>query len=279
MVVKMQFEKITKQFSFYIPYYLLSLLALLCLKLFYSRAGADNLTWILTPTTGWVSILSGIPFTYAPGEGYVNHSLRFIIAPSCCGIRFLGITAAMLIFSFLHRTGCGSPGRSIRWILGSLGFSYLFTIFVNGLRILLSIYIPLGLSGAGIYIRRLTPERLHTLIGTAVYFSSLLILYRAVSLICLGKPAAFSRPPFVRSCLSPVFWYFFIVLGLPALNSSYAESRGRFSEYAALISAACLILLLLYGTIHLLIIFPQKIKRTFGFDGIIKSRYRKKRNH
>ena len=72
MVVKMQFEKITKQFSFYIPYYLLSLLALLCLKLFYSRAGADNLTWILTPTTGWVSILSGIPFTYAPGEGYVK---------------------------------------------------------------------------------------------------------------------------------------------------------------------------------------------------------------
>ena len=113
MVVKMQFEKITKQFSFYIPYYLLSLLALLCLKLFYSRAGADNLTWILTPTTGWVSILSGIPFTYAPGEGYVNHSLRFIIAPSCCGIRFLGITAAMLIFSFLHRTGCGSQiGRA-----------------------------------------------------------------------------------------------------------------------------------------------------------------------
>jgi len=136
-----------------------------------------------------------------------------------------------------------------------------------------------ALSETGVSARWLTPERLHTLIGTAVYFSSLLILYRAVSLICLGKPSAFSRPPFVRSCLSPVFWYFFIVLGLPALNSSYAESRGRFSEYAALISAACLILLLLYGTIHLLIIFPQKIKRTFGFDGIIKSRYRKKRNH
>lgn len=269
----MRFQKIKTRFSFYLPYYLLSLLALLGLKLFYRNAGADELTWILTPTTRWVGILSGIPFTYVPGEGYVNHSLRLVIAPSCCGIRFLCISAAMLIFSFLHRMGSGSPGRSIRWILGSLGFSYLFTVLVNGLRILLAIYIPLTLSKAGVYIRWLSPERLHTLIGTAVYFSSLLMLCRAASRICLREPVSL-RPSFVRSCLSPAFWYFFIVLGIPFLNRAYADNRTGFSEYAALVSSSCLVLFFLYGSIRLLIIFPQKIRRLFCSRGIIKSRYR-----
>lgn len=254
----MNFEKLKTQFCFYLPYYLLSLLALGGLKLFYSRAGADELTWILAPTAGWVSILSGIPFTYVPDEGYVNHSLRFVIAPSCSGVRFLCITAAMLIFSFLHRTGSGSVAKSIRWILGSLGFSCLFTVFVNGLRILLAIYVPLTLSDAGIYIRWLTPERLHTLIGTVVYFFSLLILYRAAGLLCLGKPAAPSRSSFARSCLSPAFWYLFIALGIPFLNRAYAGSRGKFGEYAVLVSAACLILLFLFGSVHRLIIFLKK---------------------
>ena len=74
----MKFEKVKSPFFFYLPYYLISLLSLLGLKLFYSSAKADALTWILAPTAGWVSVLSGIPFTYVAGQGYANHSLRFL---------------------------------------------------------------------------------------------------------------------------------------------------------------------------------------------------------
>lgn len=266
----MKFEKVKTPFFFYLPYYLISFLSLLGLKLFYSRAGADALTWILAPTAGWVSVLSGIPFTYVAGQGYVNHSLHLLIAPSCCGVQFLCITAAMLIFSFLHRTGALRMRRSAGWILGCYAFSYFFTILINGLRILLAIYIPMTLSETGVSARWLTPERLHTLIGTVVYFSSLLILHRTAALVCLGT----FNTSFVRSCLSPVFWYFFIVLGIPFLNRAYADNRVRFWEYAALVLTACLVLLILYGSVHRLILFPQKIRRFFGSHGIIKSRYR-----
>ena len=49
---------------------------------FYSKASVPDLKWILAPTSLWVRILSGIPFDYEPGSGYVSHSFRFIIAPS-----------------------------------------------------------------------------------------------------------------------------------------------------------------------------------------------------
>ena len=47
-----------------IPFYLIGLALILSMKYFYSRAGASQLLWLLAPTAGWVSLLSGIPFEY-----------------------------------------------------------------------------------------------------------------------------------------------------------------------------------------------------------------------
>ena len=88
-----------------LAFYLASILILLGMKFFYSGAGCRQLKWLLAPTAGWVGILSGIPFSYEPGAGYINHNLRILIAPSCSGFRFLTITFAMLSFSFLHQIG------------------------------------------------------------------------------------------------------------------------------------------------------------------------------
>ena len=63
-------------------FYLTGLLFILGIKLFYSKASVPDLKWILAPTSLWVRILSGIPFDYEPGSGYVSHSFRFIIALS-----------------------------------------------------------------------------------------------------------------------------------------------------------------------------------------------------
>ena len=84
-------------------FYLTGMLIILGIKLFYSKASVPDLKWILAPTSLWVRILSGIPFDYEPGSGYVSHSFRFIIAPSCSGVQFMLIAAATLLYSFVHR--------------------------------------------------------------------------------------------------------------------------------------------------------------------------------
>ena len=88
----------------YIFIYLMGFSLILGMKYLYSKADCESLLWILGPTARWVELLSGIPFVYEPGFGYANHGLRFLIAPSCSGVQFMIITAAMLIFSFSHRS-------------------------------------------------------------------------------------------------------------------------------------------------------------------------------
>ena len=80
--------------------FLAGALIILGMKSYYRQADCDSLRWILGPTAGWVQLLSGIPFTYLSDAGYVNHSLRLLIAPSCSGVRFMIILFATLVFSF-----------------------------------------------------------------------------------------------------------------------------------------------------------------------------------
>ena len=130
-----------------IPFYLAGALLLLGMKYYYSRGGPDSLSWILAPTARWVSALSGIPFIKVPQTGYVSHSCRFIIAASCSGLQFLMISMTALVFSYIHRMR--TIKGKIGWMALSALASYLLTIFVNGFRILFSIFIPiyLGMSG------------------------------------------------------------------------------------------------------------------------------------
>lgn len=178
-----------------IPFYLAGALLLLGMKYYYSRGDPDSLSWILAPTARWVSALSGIPFIKVPQTGYVSHSCRFIIAASCSGLQFLMISMTALVFSYIHRMR--TIKGKIGWMALSALASYLLTIFVNGFRILFSIFIPihLGMSGtartdiygpawaetagasgpapARTWSIWLTPKQLHTIIGTAVYFTAL----------------------------------------------------------------------------------------------------------
>lgn len=263
--------------------YFLCILTLLGLKYFYSRADCNALYWILAPTARWVSILSGISFERLPGAGYVNHSLRFLIAPSCSGVRFLIITFATLSFSFLHRTKSVKMG--LLWIASSLCIAYPFTIFVNGVRIALSIRLPDLLSATGQTFAAaqtfasaqtfaatqtfasaqtfsgalscvLSPKRLHTLIGIAVYFTSLLVIYRITAAL-LPNPADLKASPAQPSpqprtfpylfgrVFPPVFWYLSLTLGFPLLCRTYRCDDPAFSEYALLLLISCPLILLL----------------------------------
>ena len=69
-------------------FYLAVVLIAFGLKYHYSKAGSDALVWILTPTATLVEQISGIPFEYETGTGFVNSVHRIIIAPSCAGVYF-----------------------------------------------------------------------------------------------------------------------------------------------------------------------------------------------
>ena len=259
-------------------FYLVGTLIVLGIKYYYSQADCDSLLWILAPTTHWVELLSGIPFTYISGTGYVNHSLRLLIAPSCSGVRFMIITIAMLIFSFVHIIASPkkSPDlktslrvmRGLGWTAVSIAFSWLFTVFVNGLRIITAIYLPLYLDRADLMKGPLTADRLHTMIGVVVYFIALLTLYRLAAYLIQKRSGSTEQTVntnqspeacrkqfltiFARKCIPPAFWYFFMTVGLPFLNRAYQNGTAKFMEYVVLITCCLAFVLLPYCFLMLL---------------------------
>lgn len=206
---------------------LIGLVLILGIKYIYRSADCNRLRWILTPTAFWAGILSGISFTWQPDIGYWNHSVQFIIASTCSGLQFMLVTAATLIFSFIHRKPTGK--KKLLWIGKSFLLAYLYTIFINGIRIVLSIYLPVLLSFLPWNVGWINPEQLHTIIGIAVYFTALFAGYQAAD---RGM-----------RWISPVFWYVFLVLGIPFLNHAYQRHGKKFTEYAAQVLLVCGIIL------------------------------------
>ncbi len=226
--------------------YLLAILTVLAIKIFYRTADSEALLWILTPTTWWVGILSGISFEKMAHVGYVSHEYRFIIAPSCSGVRFMLIAFVMMVCSFTHQMD--SWRKKGYWFGFSALFSYVSTIFVNGIRITVSIYLPMILRN-DVLPGWLTAERLHTLIGTVIYFSMLFGIYCLVRSILNhfvididagGKHTA-------KRYVTPVFWYFVMVLGVPFLGRLYRNDWNGFWQYAFLVTVVCILIVLVFG--------------------------------
>lgn len=210
---------------------------------------SDVLRWILTPTTWWVSVLGGFSFEYLPHQGYVNHYHRFLIAPSCSGSRFMLIVFLMLVCSlpFSHypeekggegkvcSTQCGKLAREALWFGLSMFIAYVSTIFVNGIRITESIFLPVFLDNMHLMDGWLNGDRLHTLIGTVTYFVFLCMIYPAALRIqgCAAKGRRNGK------VLVPAFWYLLIVLALPFVKRLYHNEWDGFGQYAAVIVCVC----------------------------------------
>lgn len=243
----MTFQKAKSWMKQYGIIYLAGFFIIFGIKYFYSKAGCDELIWILAPTARWVGILSGCRLEYQPQTGYVNHALRFIIAASCSGVQFMIITFATLLYSFVHRMR-SRRGRYY-WIGLCLGGSYLFTVFVNGIRIVLSVYLPHYLAGLIMHCRFMTPERLHTMIGIVTFVSGLFIIYFIADYATQKinkKTNCLPAKGFICVCkwMPPMFWYFFIALGIPFLNQAYQHEGAKFIEYAMLMAAVWMVIIL-----------------------------------
>lgn len=248
----MRNETYFKVKSFIIKYgvfYAIGSIFAFALKYYYSKADSDNLDWILAPTVRWVQVLCGIPFEKEQHIGYVNHSYQFIIAPACAGINFMIIAFSTLIYSFTHRMS--TVKCRLLWMVSSLGIVYFYTIMVNSLRIIPSIY----LLQMDIYSGWITPERIHTIEGTSVYFASLLILYfiadealkHFIPVSSKNRQSGKSSISSLYKYIVPVFLYFAITLGIPFINGAYRNNRTNFVEHAVIITVVCsLVIILLF---------------------------------
>lgn len=252
---------------------------------FCRTSDSDALKWILAPTAWWAGILGGIYFEYLPHQGYVNYFHRFLIAPSCAGSRFMLLTFLMLAFSFrLSDYLCGdrqvyserdykeniNMRKEYLWFGFSIVFSYISTVFINGIRIVASVYLPDILERVHLMNGWLTPDRLHTLIGTVTYFSFLCLVYLAAVwlrghiFVQTEKSSSVSSSPFAsgipersKQCaglLVPVFWYLLIVLALPFIKRMYHNEWEGFGQYAVLIVSVC-------GSVYVLLMVVGRIRR------------------
>jgi exosortase K len=230
-------------------FYLLALMIAIGLKYHYSRAGSDDLIWILGPTAGLVEWIGGIPFESETGAGFVNHKLRVIIAPACAGVNFLIIAFCTAVFSGLHYFK--RIREKIGWLTISALSAYLVTIPVNALRILFSIYVY----DADIYCGWLTVQRVHRLEGVVIYFFFLCLFYRIIMKTThhyLRATAKKRGTGFRRNLalsgdnhwaaagLIPLFWYGLVTLGIPLINAAYSKNGFRFIEHSGMVICGCL---------------------------------------
>ncbi len=238
----------------YLPLYFLTIIIAFVMRYISKINDSDVLCWILTPTAWWVSVLSGIRFEYLPHMGFVNYFYNFLIAPTCSGSRFMLIIFLMLMFSFLYRIKSVKAGYI--WSGFSIVFAYVFTIFVNGIRITASIYVPIAFEKLELIGGLLTQDRLHTIIGTATYFSFMCAAYPLADFICrrvFMHSEIYSDnetyplqqdnvPKFSLKLIIPAFWYILTVLIIPFIGRVYRNEWEGFGQYAALIIGVCIVI-------------------------------------
>jgi exosortase K len=248
-------------------FYLAAILMALALKQYYSQARAEDLGWILKPTAGLVSLITGDEFSFKTGTGYVCGTQRIIIAPGCAGINFMLMAFGMSVFTGMHhmQRSC----HRFLWLVCSLAAAYGLTMGVNTLRIIASIHtFHADFSSSG-----LAWGRVHRLEGVVIYFFFQYLFYSMIRRIIqkmdgprieisdqplgLDHPersfqsithrdrpkwgvSEVARKTFFTG-LTPIIWYLAVTLAVPFLNSAPKKTGDLFYDHATMVFSLCLI--------------------------------------
>ena len=201
------------------------------LKLSYSRAGADELSWVLTPSA-FIAQLAGVPLSPEPGAGFISRSVHMVVGPACAGVNFL-LASWLALYATLQ--GRFRPTRLLGVSALCFVAAYLVTISMNGLRITLAAQ----LFSLDIYTSVWTKARVHRLLGVVLYSGALLGL-------CLAaQPLRAARGLWTGLCV-----YLSVSLGIPLLNRAFLRDPAHFAEHAALTLGGALCVTLLFLSAH-----------------------------
>jgi exosortase K len=188
-------------------------------KAFYSHAGANQLVWILAPSSWLARAVGGVALSYEDGAGFISHAHHLVVGKPCAGVNFLVVAFLTLFFAFGGRFA--GLGAQLGWLLASLGLAYVAAVVTNGARIALAAY----LFDADIYGGLVTPGRIHRLAGTAVYYGSLWGLFFAVGAALKTRGRR----------LVPLGAYALVSIGVPLAGRLVAGGGdgARFAEHVA----------------------------------------------
>jgi len=196
------------------------------LKRHYADARAEDLVWILGPTSRLAGAMSGVRFVFQPGEGYFSREHLFLIAKACAGVNFMVAAFGMVTVTLLHRA------RSLATAAGVLGTSLLASygaaVVVNAVRIVAALWLathPVSMLSAG---------DVHRLEGIVVYFGGLVLLY--------GLVRRLDRPATSVGLALPLTAYYVVTLVIPILGG--ASSSSGFAGHAIVVLGVPVLLIL-----------------------------------
>ncbi|MFY9574542.1 MAG: exosortase K [Blastocatellia bacterium] len=202
------------------------------LKLYYSTASADQLRWILAPTTFCVELAGGGSFEFESHAGYISSDRRFLIANSCAGVNFLITAFLMLSMSKLLR----DASKTISWVFipTTAAIAYLVTLVANTTRIAVALWLrPMSSEGGW-----MNGDQLHRFEGIFIYFGFLLLLFVVSENLNAKNPSSLLRQSFF-----PLLVYYATMLAVPLANGAY--NRGAdFWEHSLFVLLIPLMLIL-----------------------------------
>jgi exosortase K len=229
------------------------LLCALTLKLYYSSASANELRWILAPTTALVQLISGTSFEFESHAGYISSDHSFVIAVSCAGVNFLITSFLLLSLRKLWR----DRSRNITWKFIPLSaiVAYLATIVTNTVRVSTALW----LRGMPLELSWLNRNQLHRLEGIFIYFGFLLMLFMVTEKISSDDTAVTASTRVLhrdagrfRQFFFPLLIYYATTLGLPLIHGLYhgGIAATDFWEHSLFVLLTPLLLILTVALFH-----------------------------
>lgn len=243
---------------------LLILLCAFALKLFYSTASANQLRWILAPTTKLVELVTGTDFTFESNAGYMSSDHTFLIASSCAGVNFLMTSFLMLSLRRLWR----DRWQQLSWqfIPITALLAYLATLIANTFRITVALQLR---STTASFKTWLAPDQLHRFEGIFIYFGFLLLLFVVSEKLATGSDRVSATSldilkgneesrvrlaRLLRQSLFPLLIYYATTLALPLATAAYRADAAAndFWEHLAFVLATPLLLIIPLAACQLL---------------------------
>lgn len=164
-----------------IPYYTISFILFIVLKVGYRYAGTEQLDFLLNPTNKVVALLTGLPSTYTQNSGYYYEQLNVVIDKSCSGYNFWLLCFLMLTFLLLKHTA--STLQKVSVLLISVISAYIVTIAINSARIFASITIQ----SQDISFLNIDPTLIHQVIGITTNLTFLVLIYLLIERLLTHK--------------------------------------------------------------------------------------------
>ena len=120
-------------------------LAMWAMKRYYADASVDELAWMLGPTASLVTALTGVPFEWESGQGYLSRERFFLIEKACAGINFMIAAFGMVAVVRCRRIESWRSAAGI--LLMCVAASYSMAVLVNAARITAAMWLaahPVG---------------------------------------------------------------------------------------------------------------------------------------